>query len=223
LGRQIALELAGAGWDIALHYHKSEIAAKKVKQEIILKGRQCHIFKADLSIPDITSGLLDDILNKFPDLLLIVNNASIFSVGRLSETSIEQFNTNLNIHLISPFNLIRHFTEKQKSGQIINILDTKISENDVSRFAYNLSKKSLAELTRMAALEYAPEFRVNAISPGAVLPPGDNPQIPAGVIKCNPMKKIVSVSSIMQSILFLTENADITGQIITIDGGQNLK
>lgn len=222
MGREIALGLASNGWDVALHYNQSEQDAEEAKYDILTTGQECTTYEADLTQPQSADNLLDNVLSDFPELSLLINNASIFNKGTLPGTSLDDFYRNLNIHLVSPFCLIQQFTSKQAGGSIINVLDTKISQNEITRFAYSISKKALADLTRMAALEFAPDFRVNGIAPGAVLPPGDNPEVPLDPIKCNPMKKIVSINSIVNTVLYLVKNEDITGQIISVDGGQNL-
>jgi len=118
---------------------------------------------------------------------------------------------------------MRDFAKKCGKGLIINMVDTRITNNSGDYFAYSLSKKSLWELTKMAALELAPLFRVNAIAPGAVLPPvgKDNSYLEKISLK-TPMKTPSGVISILKSVDYIIDNQDITGQLIFCDGGGHL-
>ncbi|MBN2416850.1 SDR family oxidoreductase [bacterium] len=223
IGKSLALGLADNGWDIALHYYRSDAAAHEVRAEIVQKGRRCELFQADLSDSAQVIPLFAAVRTAFPDLALIINSASLFSADTIHSAGPGDMQAAFTIHLFSPLRLIQEFTRTAGSGLVINIIDTNIVYNDISRFSYSLSKKALAEMTRMAALACAPGFRVNGIAPGAVLPPGDNPEIPLDPIRANPMKTIVSLEGLLNTVLFLIRNRDITGQIISVDGGQNLR
>lgn len=223
IGRSLALGLAENGWDVALHYYRSEQAASEVRQEILVKGRRCELFQADLTDSARAAALIAEVRRVFPELSLIINSASQFTADTPRSATPEDMLRAVTIHLLSPLRLIQEFTQTAKSGSVINIIDTNIVYNDISRFSYTLSKKAMAEMTRMTALAYAPDFRINGIAPGAVLPPGDDPHIPLDPIRANPMQSIVSLEGLLSTVLFLIGNRDITGQIISVDGGQNLR
>jgi NAD(P)-dependent dehydrogenase (short-subunit alcohol dehydrogenase family) len=118
---------------------------------------------------------------------------------------------------------MRNYANSADNGQIINIVDTRITNNKSEHLSYSLSKKSLWELTQMAALELAPNFRVNAIAPGAVLAPvGKNQNYLEMVADKTPMKSPSGVISVLKSIDYIIENKDLTGQLIYCDGGAHL-
>jgi NAD(P)-dependent dehydrogenase (short-subunit alcohol dehydrogenase family) len=118
---------------------------------------------------------------------------------------------------------MRDFANHCKFGNIINFVDTRITKNKSNFAAYSLSKKGLWELTKMAALEFAPEIRVNAIAPGVTLPPEDKDEKYLWNLAENiPMKKPGGLKPILNSLDFILENDHLTGQLLFADGGENL-
>ena len=106
---------------------------------------------------------------------------------------------------------------------MINLLDRRITSLDDSCVPYVLSKKSLAEFTRIAALELAPRITVNAVAPGAVLPP---PGKGKAYLKDNagpiPLGRLVKPEEVAAAVVFLLKSESVTGQTVFVDGGQNL-
>ena len=118
-------------------------------------------------------------MKEFPDLSVLVNNASIFEPSKIIETTEELFDSHFDINFKAPFFLTKSFAESVESGNIVNILDTKISGNSSPYAAYLLDEEDVFRraLTRMAAKEFAPRIRVNAISPGLILPQSGKDQV----------------------------------------------
>ncbi len=231
IGREIALTLASQGYDIAISYKKSAVEAKKLVQEIQKNfGVKCEIFCSDLSQENAAKKLAAEVLKKFPQLNLLVNNASVFSKSKFLAAPDNELMDNLNIHFISPLILAKEFAKnvaakKIKNAQIINLLDKNITRFDTSYFYYLLSKKSLAELTKMLAVELAPQIRVNAVAPGFILNSIDekNPsQETKNLIKKIPLQSKGEIKNILQAIEFLLVNDFVTGQVLFIDGGASL-
>jgi len=225
LGRAISEHLAGLGWDIIIHYNSSEKDALKLKEALAGKYPLQRFFhmQADLSVTDETEKLIPKIIKEFGKIDLLINNASVFVSSFVAETSSEMFDKNFNIHVKSPFLLIRDFGNQFNYGNIINIVDTRITSNSPDYAAYSLSKQSLWNLTRMAALEFSPGIRVNAIAPGLILPPeGKDSDYLRNMAKKIPMKRPGSVETILKCLDFILENDYLTGQLIFADGGENL-
>ncbi|MEI7524836.1 MAG: SDR family NAD(P)-dependent oxidoreductase [Mariniphaga sp.] len=225
IGREIAIHLAESGWDLALHYSSSKREVLSLKSELALKfpNLRLEIFQANLLDIVQTENLVKSVINRFGLLDLLINNASVFEPSSLKKTTSELLMKHSMINYIAPFILMRDFARQQDKGQIINILDTRITTNKSDYLAYSLSKKTLFELSKMSALELAPNFRVNAIAPGAVLPPPGKDQIYLDQIACKtPMKIPSGTSSIMKTIDYIIDNKDITGQTIYCDGGSHL-
>ena len=153
----------------------------------------------------------------------MVNNASVFDGSFLKKTSPELFDKQLDVNLKAPFFLMRDFANYCKKGNIINFVDTRITTNKSDFAAYSLSKKGLWEITKMAALEFAPEVRVNAIAPGVTLPPEDKDENYLEKLAQNiPMRKPGGVEPILKSIDYILENDHLTGQLLFADGGEKL-
>jgi NAD(P)-dependent dehydrogenase (short-subunit alcohol dehydrogenase family) len=129
----------------------------------------------------------------------------------------------MRINLVAPFFLMKHFARQTRKGAIVNLLDRRITSLDYTCTPYTLSKKSLHELTRMAALELAPGIRVNGVAPGAVLPP---PGKGASYLKDKagpiPLAQLSTPAQIASAVLYLLQGDSLTGQVIFVDGGQHL-
>ncbi len=227
VGREIALNLAKNGYDIAIHYKNSvkeaESLAKKIRKNYQVK---CEIFFGDLFDLNQTKKLAKEVLTKFPHCNLLVNNASIFNESKFLTASDSEMVNNLNTHLISPLILSKEFAknvlEKNiKNAQIINLIDKNIARFDTNYFFYLFSKKTLAEFTKMLSLELAPQIRVNGIAPGIVSDPIDNSNLRI-FFKKIPLQRRGETENIIQTVEFLLTNNFVTGQILFIDGGASL-
>ena len=224
IGKGISLKLSSLGFDIALHHNASERAAQETAKEIRKQKSRCTIFSCDLNNETQTKSLLTKIARSFPNITLLINNASIFEPSKLLPGSLNTFNRHMNINLKAPYILTCAFAEKCKKGQIINILDTHITQNKTAHIAYLLSKKALESLTHLSATALAPSIRVNGIAPGVILPPkGKRASYLNRLVQDVPLKKKGDIDHITQSVQFLLENDDLTGQIIFVDGGEHLK
>lgn len=225
LGREIAQHLADNGWDLALHYRTSskDISDLEVELKSGYPDQRFCIFQADLGIIDQTQGLIKQVLERFGELDLLINNASVFEPSLLKETSTDLMMRHMMVNYVSPFILMRDFANIAGNGQIINIIDARIKNNKSDYLSYSLSKKSLWELTKMVAFELAPHFRINAIAPGAVLAPAGKDQRYLENVAINtPMKIPSGVISVLKSIDYIIGNEDLTGQLIFCDGGAHL-
>ncbi len=223
IGREIALALSALGFDIALHYHESLKEARETAQEIKQDGNRCELFPFDLSRENGLREFFRHTAKKFPHLSLLINSASIFEKSRVISSDADSFNRHLNINFKAPLVLSREFARFCRQGQIINILDTHITDNKTAYFDYLLSKKLLTEFTKMAAVEFAPNIRVNAIAPGLILPPKkESNSYLSRLARQIPLKRKGTVDSIAQTVSFLINNDYVTGQIIYVDGGEHL-
>ena len=114
---------------------------------------------------------------------------------------------------------------KASNGSIINITDTNLSKGVPNYSIYSAAKAGLEAITKGLARELAPEIKVNAIAPGAMLEPPDitwTEEQKNKVIDSIPLKRMVSEKDIAEAVKFLAESDYITGQIIKVDGGRSL-
>lgn len=225
VGKAIAEHLAEKGWNIAIHFNSSEKPAEVLVKELTAKYPQQKFqsFKTNLSNIDEVIKLIPKVLNDFGVIHLLVNNASVFDHGYLKLTQPELFDEQINVNLKAPFFLIRDFASLCKTGNIINFVDTRVTSNKSNFAAYSLSKKGLWDLTKMAALELAPDIRVNAIAPGVTLAPEDKDETYLLNLAQNiPMRKPGGLQPIIKSVDYILENNHLTGQLLFADGGENL-
>jgi NAD(P)-dependent dehydrogenase (short-subunit alcohol dehydrogenase family) len=232
IGREISINLASQGYDIAISYNKSAAEAKELAT-LIKKNFsvRCEIFKSDLIKKDAAKNLARAVIEKFPHWNLLVNNASIFSKSEFLLAPDFELENNFNIHLLAPLILSKEFAgnvkkKSLKNAQIINMIDKNIMRFETSYFYYLLSKKFLAEFTKMLAVAIAPQIRVNAIAPGFIL---HNPAHEKKLFLATknltqkiPLKIKGDVKNICQAVEFLLKNNFVTGQILLIDGGAAL-
>lgn len=225
IGKSIAEFLAEIGWNIIIHYNYSESDAVLLVGDLSVKypDQTFGIIKTDLADKGELAKLIPSAISKFGEFQLLINNASVFNSGYIRETSFELFESQMRVNFKAPFILVRDFENYCKKGNIINIVDTRVTSNKSNFAAYSLSKKNLWELTKMAALEFAPEIRVNAIAPGVTLPPeNEDDKYLEDLAKEIPMKTAVGLAPILNSIQYILENKQLTGQILFADGGENL-
>ncbi len=237
LGSHIVLHLAQQGWDIALHYHSSCDEASKMRGRVQALGSSCEVFFADLSKRQNFSLLFEKICALLATPSLLVNNASVYEAALLYESSWEMWERHFAVNARAPFFLMQAFAKIHKSrlgkegssagaaGQanVINILDNKIAFAQYHYSAYLLSKKLLRELSIMAAAELAPQIRVNAIAPGVILAmPSRTQEYLAWRREGIALKKQGGPQNILQAIDYILGNDFVTGQILTVDGGESL-
>jgi pteridine reductase len=225
IGKFISLFLAKKGFNIAIHYNLSKKDAIDLQAELQNKypEQKFEIFQCDLSNTLDCSGLINKVLLHFDRIDILVNNASVFEPGIIRETSIELFQNQMNVNLLAPFILSRDYAVNCKDGLIVNFLDTRISAYSNSHAAYSLSKVAFSHFTKMAALEFAPNIRVNGIAPGATLPPEDQgEEYLLNLAKKTPMQIPGGIEPVLQSMDYIIENKNLTGQILFCDGGEQL-
>ena len=223
LGKAIANARAQAGYDIALHYNSSAQAAEETAVSLRQHGVACDIFQLNLMDVTAVSPFMQRVQQRFPNLNLLVNSASAYTQATVADTTPTIFDTQLNVNLRAPFFLSQAFAAQVNSGNIINIIDNKVGFNQFEYAAYLLSKKMLVEFTKMAAVEFAPNVRVNGVSPGVVLPAKSrSDEYVQWRIQGIPLKMQGEPNHITAAILSLLQNEFMTGQILTVDGGESL-
>lgn len=223
VGRAIALELARNGYTIALHYNSSAEKALETMGEIRRMGGQVEGFQQDLSQTEELSTFFDRVLEKMGRLDVLVNSASVYDPGVIRDTNLDLYRKQFLVNLDAPFFLTRSFANRCEGGHIINIIDNKIATRQFQYSAYLLSKKALAELTTLSAVELAPGFRVNGVAPGVTLPPPDrSPEYLEWRRRGIPLQELGDPDYIAKAVTFFLSSDFITGQILHVDGGESI-
>lgn len=214
IGRAIAERLLEEGSEVIVHFRSSEKDAEAFWPKII---------QADLNDPAQCETLLARASEQFGPIDILINNAAVFYQTRLMDATQDAVMRELQPNLLAPLALIRGFAKQTRKGKIINLLDRRVTSHDTSCVPYLLSKKALEELTKLAAIDLAPGITVNAIAPGAVLPPPHHAGNPAKeVAGISPLGTHPALADIADAVIYLLKSDVITGQILFVDSGQNL-
>lgn len=228
VGREIVLALAAEGADVVIHYNRSESEAKQLADEIGTKFKQIPLLvQADLTRPDEVRKIVPLILKEKGGIFAIINNASVYSEKILELVSEQEWDTNFSVHAKAPFLLAqaaRMSMRKGGGGKIINIADWAGMTPYRDYLPYCVSKGALITLTKVLAVELAPEVQVNCICPGPVLRPVDLSEAQmATELKDLPSRKMGNPQDIVQAVrYFLQTSSFVTGSVLTVDGGRSL-
>jgi NAD(P)-dependent dehydrogenase (short-subunit alcohol dehydrogenase family) len=232
LGREIALAMAKAGWDIAIHYRNSEEKAHRLAKELQGMGRQTALLQADLEDLDHAKHLVSQASGALGNIGCLINNASAFEYDRPEQTdaalALRLFTTNALAPCILTQALYQqlqplHTTGQDPAGVVIHLLDQKLVNPNPDFFSYTLSKSALQEAMRLQAMALAPVLRVVGLAPGLTLPSGD--QTPQEFEKTQAMTPLGATSrpgEIADAAVWLAQARAVTGTMLVVDGGQHL-
>ena len=234
LGREIALQFARQGWDVAVHYGRSEQEAQETIREIEMMGVKVQAFQADLADEAATKNLFLAISKAFPNLACLVNSASIFEYDRANSStpfSSKSLQEHMQVNLTAPILLTQMMFEHQKSKlnnpdvipSVIQLLDQKLINPNPDYLSYTLSKAALLSSVELLAMDFAPHLRVVGLAPGISLPSGD--QTIDGFSKAHqmtPLGRSSTPADIAKAAVFLADSSAITGTTLYVDGGQHL-
>ncbi len=226
IGRELALGLAEAGWNIAVHYNHSADEANEVVEAARGKGVEAAAFQADLHAESDMQRLVGAVTAGLGPLRCLINNASTFEYDRIESASRESWDLHMEVNLRAPFVLSQHFADQLppgESGNIINIVDQRVWRLTPEFMTYTISKAALWTLTQTMAQALAPEIRVNAIGPGPVLPSKrQTAENFSAQVEALPLQTHADPSEICRAVRFILETGSMTGQMIALDGGQHL-
>jgi glucose 1-dehydrogenase len=227
LGRAISLALAEAGCDLFIIYGRSAGPAESVKAEVERFGVQAQIYSANLADVEATASIFPAAINRFDRVDILINNAGVFKGGNLAETTLDAWDSLFAINLRAPFQLSQAFAAQigdEDQGAIISISDARVFRPAADHFAYRLTKSALITMTETLAHDLAPRITVNAIAPGAILPPPDqDKQYLENMARTSvPLGRPGNSKMVADSVLYLLKQDFLTGVTIKIDGGQFL-
>lgn len=229
LGRAIALGLAGAGCDIAVHYRSSPDEARDTVREIQALGRRAVAVGFDQSDDiglDRGFAEIAGALGRAPDVL--VNSASIFEWDDISTVTRDTLGRHANANLFGPVLLTRRMLQAstdETRGLILNMLDQKLFNPNPDHLSYSLSKYALQGFTTMMARRLAPRFRVCAIAPGYTLPDvgaTDDAHFRAKH-DATPLARGPTADDIAAAAVYLLQAQAVTGQTLVVDGGSHMR
>jgi pteridine reductase len=225
LGRAISLGLARAGFDLVVHCRSSEDAARAVVRQAEALGRTAILSAGDLTDPDCATGIVEAARARFGRLDLVVNSAASFEARPLLDTDADDWDEVMRLNLRAPHLVVRAAAPllRECRGSVVNLLDLSAFQPWTERPAHAVSKAALAHLTRVQARALAPHVRVNAVAPGAVLPPEDEtPERLETLRRMTPLATLGDPEDVVGAVLYLAGALFVTGQILAVDGGRLL-
>ncbi len=190
-------------------------------------GGDGHLVPGDLRDQVVVDGLIAAAARGSPPLGLLVNNASLFENDSALNMSLESWSDHQAVNLRAPVFLARDFARALAGGQtgvVVNLLDNKMFALNPDFFSYTIAKYGLLGATKVLAMELAPRVRVCGIAPGITLPSTN--QTEARFEKAhalNPMGKGATLEQLVAALRFILSAPALTGEVITIDGGQSLQ
>lgn len=225
VGREIAVSLARAGCDVAIHFNRSADDAKTAARQIADLGRRAELFGADLTDPARIAAMFAAIGKTFSHLDVLVNNASVCDRTPLASLTGEQWDAEMAVNARAAALCIRYASELMTSGgAIVNITDIAAESPFPAYVAYCASKAALLAMTKSAAKALAGRnIRVNAVAPGVVLwQDGLDEETKQKVIAQVPLKRPGCPQDIAAAVVFLASQDYITGQNLRVDGGWHM-
>lgn len=226
LGRAIALDLAAAGWQVAVHYRGSEQDARATAAECA-RHAPAQVFQAELGDEAAVRSLVPAVVQRFGRIDAVVNNASRFehddarSFSSASLLAHVQANTAAPILLAQA--LAEHLGARDGNGAVVNLLDQKLWNPNPDFFSYTLSKAALESATTLLAQALAPRVRVVGVAPGLTLTSHMlSPEKFEQLHKLSPLGRSSTPEDVAHAVRFALENASITGTTLLVDGGQHL-
>ena len=227
LGREIALVLAAAGWQVAVHYRSSEADAIKTAADCARLSGAAGIFDADLQDETAVRALLPRVVAHFGQVDAVVNNASLFEHDNAESFGFKALEQHLRTNTGAPILLAQalhtHLTARGGQGAVVNLLDQKLWNQNPDFLSYTLSKAALEAANTVLALALAPAVRVVGVAPGLTLTSHmlDEAQF-AALHRLSPLGRSSTPQDVASAVRFALENQSLTGTTLLVDGGQHL-
>lgn len=228
IGKQIAITLAQAGYDIAINYRKENEDLKNTKQEIEQTGAKCLTLQGDVSNYEDCEKIAKEIIQEYGKIDVLVNNAGITKDTLLMRMKKEDFEDVININLIGTFNMTKNiipYMMKNRTGRIINISSVVGISGNAGQANYAASKAGIIGFTKSLAKEVGSRnILVNSIAPGFIetaMTDVLKEEIKEEISKTIPLKRMGKAQDVANLVKFLAseESSYITGQVIHVDGG----
>ena len=228
IGKQIAINLAKAGYDIAINYRNENEALKETQIEIERQGVKCFSVKGDVSVFEECEKMVKDIINQFGKIDVLVNNAGITKDMLILRMKEKDFSDVINVNLIGTFNVTKNvvpYMAKKRNGRIINISSVVGIGGNAGQTNSSSSKAGIIGFTKSLAKELGSRnILVNAVAPGFIKTQMTDVlknEVKEEISKNIPLKRFGNAEDVANVVDFLASDRSsyITGQVINVDGG----
>jgi NAD(P)-dependent dehydrogenase (short-subunit alcohol dehydrogenase family) len=230
LGRDIALALARAGWQVAVHYRGSAAEARQTVQDCMQAapaGLRFEVLQADLADEAAARALVPQAVAALGQLDAVVNNASLFEHDDAASFTMAALERHMRSNAGAPVLLAQalhaHLAARGAEGAVVNLLDQKLWNPNPDFLSYTLSKAALHAATDTLALALAPRVRVVGVAPGLTLTSHMLAQEKFEQLhRLSPLGRSSTPHDVAATVRFALENNSITGTTLLVDGGQHL-
>lgn len=228
IGAACVRRLHAAGFNVVLHFHESAAEAGELAEQLnAVRPNSVYLIKANLLHLSEVLRLAEEAERVWGGLDALVNNASLFRPGALGKITEADWDGLMASNLKAPLFLSQALAPAlaKRKGCVVNIADIHGERGLPGYLAYSVTKAGMLAMTRAMARELAPEVRVNAVSPGAILWPENETDTSrqAEILQKVPLQRCGTVDDIARAVRFLICDADyVTGQVLAVDGGRLL-
>ena len=226
VGRAIALALAARGMHVVVHYHGSAEGADETVRLVQQMGGTASEIHADLREVADAHTLIDRTLEFVGRLDALVNSAAVMLRTPVGETSAAEWDAMFTLNVRAPYFLAQRAAPALRAsrGAIVNIADLAAYETWPAYVPHGMTKAAVVQMTRGLAHALAPEVRVNAVAPGAVLLPDGWSDADAERLRATtPLRRLGTPEDVAGAVVFLIESDYITGEVIKVDGGRHVR
>lgn len=224
IGRAITLTLAKAGAHVVINYHTSAGQANVTADEARALGAKVLLVQSDISRYDSVKAMAGQVQAWFGGIDILINNADRWEKSPFPSEDIGPWERVIGTGVNGAYYVTNAFAPmilERGGGAIVNIVDLSAWEAWPQFTAHAVSKAALLTMTRQFAAELAPTIRVNAVVPGPVLPPPDyDPEMIAKTAARTLLNRWGGPEDVAQAVKFMLEADYITGDVITVDGGE---
>lgn len=226
VGRAIALALGAEGMHVVVHYNGAREGAEETAHLIAAAGGQATVEGADLTDPAAADQLVDRVIAARHSLHALVNSAAVMVRTPIGEVSTAEWDDMFALNVRAPFFLSQRAAPALKlaRGAIVNIADLAAFESWPAYVPHGMTKAAVVQMTRAMARALAPEVRVNAVAPGAVLlPDGWTEEAAEKLRTTTPLARIGTAEDVAQAVVYLLHAEYVTGEVIRVDGGRHVR
>ncbi len=224
IGKGCVLALAHQGYDVVFSYVSNQAAALDVENAVKSLGREAAGIQSDVSDPNAAQSLVDESMNRFGRVDVLVNNAGITRDTLMMRMKDEDWQRVIDTNLSGAFYMLRAASKvmmKQRSGSIVNITSISGIYGNPGQANYSASKAGMIGLTKSAAKELASRnITVNAVAPGFITTDMTEGFDGEKIAEHIPLKRLGTPEDIAHAVVFLVTSGNyITGQVLQVDGG----
>ena len=226
VGKAIALALAERGADVVVHFNGGEAEAHDTVAAVRALGVRAVALQADLGDADAAQALPHRAHDALGALDILVNSAAMMLRTPIGEVTVAQWDAMFHLNLRAPFLVAQAAAPllRARQGVIVNIADLAAYETWPAYVPHAITKAGVVQMTRGLARALAPDIRVNAVAPGAVLLPDEWDATAAErLVATTPLARLGSAGDVAQAVVYLCEASYVTGEVLIVDGGRHIR